>query len=84
MSVEKREYPLPVGGIVLTAIDGNFLGVRSGLKKGIPESDDRLLCTAEAIELIVLAHASAGVDVSSAAYLKGLETTVQLYGLDDE
>jgi hypothetical protein len=65
---------LPVGGIEL-----HLTGQSSGtIQSDLHEPDDGVELTAalNAVESLVLAHASAGIDVQSPEYLTGLETTV--------
>jgi hypothetical protein len=70
---------LPIHGIVVT-LDGVGGGsIVSNLKDGDPldYGEDEYMGSVDAIEGLILAHACAGIDVTSAAYLEGVETVVQ-------
>jgi hypothetical protein len=65
---------LPCFGIIIEVID-NAGKITSDLKG---DSDNLQLTAAmDAIESLILAHAIAGVDVASAAYVEGTETAVE-------
>ena len=65
---------LPCFGIVIETID-NAGRITSDLKS---DGDNAELTAAmDAIESLILAHACAGVDVASPAYVEGIETTVE-------
>ena len=65
---------LPCFGIVIEIID-NAGKITSDLKD---DSDNPELTAAmDAIESLILAHACAGVDVASPAYVEGTETAVE-------
>ena len=75
---------LPVGGIVITltsktdTVDGTpHLG--GSIQSDLKEDGCDLRCQGayDAIESLVLAHAIAGVDVVSPAYLEGIEEAIQ-------
>jgi len=57
-----------------TYLGGNLLS--SDLKVDGDDGDFRFNLMMDAIESIVLAHACAGVDVCSPAYVEGIETAV--------
>ncbi len=65
---------LPVYGIV---IENN--GITSTLKDGEPADygDDEYLAAVDAVEAMVLAHALAGIDVTSPAYVQGITAAVE-------
>jgi hypothetical protein len=67
---------LPVFGIKINLLDG---GAGGGITSQLHEEDapDEYNAAMDAIESIVLAHACAGVDIESPAYLEGIETAVQ-------
>ena len=63
--------------------DGYCLESRGGMSEETEEErDSRILYNAaiDGIESLILAHACAGIDVESPAYLEGLETAVQAVG----
>ena len=65
---------LPCFGITVE-LTGNAGKITSDLKG---DSDNPELTAAmDAIESLILAHACAGVDVASPAYLQGIETAVE-------
>lgn len=69
---------LPAYGMVVT-LAGSGGTIKSNLKDGDPADygDAEYLAGVDAIESLVLAHAVAGIDVTSPAYLEGLETAVE-------
>jgi hypothetical protein len=64
-----RTINLPVHGITLNLAEGSGT-ISSDLHD---EGDSRAL---DALESLILAHAVAGVDVESPAYLEGIETAL--------
>jgi len=64
-----KTIKLPCYGIVVTFAPGESGELRSDLVYDIPEIDG--------IESMMLAHAIAGVDIESPAYLEGIETAVE-------
>ena len=65
---------LPCFGIVVKVIE-NGGTITSNLKS---DGDSPMLTTAmDAIESLILAHACAGIDVASTAYIQGIETAVE-------
>ena len=71
-----RVIELPVFGILINLMDG---GKGGGISSLLHEEDapDEYNAAIDAVESLVLAHACAGVDVESPAYLEGIETAVQ-------
>ena len=65
---------LPCFGIIIEVLD-NAGKIASHLK-GDGDSPE-LTAATDAIESMILAHACAGVDVASPAYVEGIETTVE-------
>ena len=65
---------LPCFGIIIEVID-NAGKITSDLKDG--SDDPELAAAMDAIESLILAHACAGVDVASPAYVEGIETAVE-------
>jgi hypothetical protein len=64
---------LPCFGIIIELID-NAGTITSDLK-GDGDSPE-LIAAMDAIESLILAHACAGVDIASPAYIEGIETAV--------
>lgn len=58
-------------------VDGDSGTIMSNLKKDVSLDDTELLAAINAIEAMVLAHAIAGIDIETPAYLEGIETTVE-------
>lgn len=60
-------------------IEGKGGFINSNLADGEPADygDEEYLAGVDAIESMILAHAIAGVDVESPAYIEGIETAVQ-------
>ena len=58
--------------IILKDKDGS---ITSTLREGVNEPE--FLIGLDVLESVILSHACAGIDVSSPAYLKGLETTIE-------
>jgi len=84
-----KTIEVPVGGIIIglgppdPGTPGSFLGgnIIAGTLKEDYESGDVALDRAfddmmDALESILLAHACAGIDVTSPVYLEGLETAI--------
>ena len=65
---------LPCFGIIIETID-NAGTIASDLKSD--GDNPKLTAAMDAIESLILAHACAGVDVASPAYVEGIETTVE-------
>jgi len=54
--------------------------ITSNLKKDIiddEDANDRYIDMVDAIESMILAHACAGIDIESLAYIEGIETAVE-------
>lgn len=87
MDMGRRIIELPIGGIVIDLgppdpdNPGHFLGggLASSLKDGEHEGTEahfRYDAMIDGTEHLVLAHAVAGVDVTSPAYIEGLEVAM--------
>jgi hypothetical protein len=70
-----RSIDLPVFGITLTLDSGGGGNIASFLHED--DAPGGYNAAMDAIESLVLAHACAGIDVESPAYLEGIETAVQ-------
>jgi len=85
---QTKVYHLPTLGLEITVKDkgGTIAGSLAQRMYGNEEvwngpSDKELLDEAlEAMERLILAHACAGIDVSSPAYLEGVETVLEALG----
>ena len=74
--VGKKTIELPIHNIVVT-LDGEGGYIRSCLGQfGNTPEDDVYNAAIDALESLILAHACAGIDISSPAYLEGIETAV--------
>jgi hypothetical protein len=63
------KYTLPCFGIEVVIGENGSASIQSDLPANeVPELDG--------MEALILAHASAGVDIEAAEYLKGIETAV--------
>lgn len=74
-----RPMKLPVFDMELTVSDKGGTIISSLVDRGEP-IDSPYNTGVHTIESMVLAHAAAGVDVESPAYLEGIETTVEALG----
>lgn len=70
-----RTIELPCFGITIDLAGGGG-SITSELKNDDPEGEDNTLYLAaiDGIESMILAHAMAGIDVESPAYMEGIET----------
>jgi len=74
--IETRKIELPCFGMAVVTAGRDASGsITSSLKEGSPDYG-LYEAAVDAIESIVLAHACAGVDVTSSAYVCGIETAV--------
>jgi hypothetical protein len=64
---------LPVCGIVVTLGEGSGT-ITSDLYE---QDDDAWNATVDGIEALILGHACAGIDISTPAYLEGVESAIQ-------
>ena len=72
-----KEIKLPCYGIVLSILDGGGSITSTDLKTEHNDPEDELYNAAmDGIESMILAHAVAGVDIETPAYLEGIETAV--------
>jgi hypothetical protein len=71
------EIKLPVYNIVLN-VHGKGGTISSDLKAGerLDYGDDEFTAAMDAIEGMILAHACAGINVASGAYIEGIVTAV--------
>ena len=52
--------------------------ITSDLKKGITKADDADFVSAiDGLESLILGHACAGIDITSKAYVEGIETALE-------
>jgi hypothetical protein len=80
-----KEYTIPEFGIVVQVRHGSAPGlagrIRSRLKEHLvsPDSrdEDELTIAVDTIESLLLAHAVAGIDISSPAYVQGLRECLE-------
>ena len=74
-----KTIKLPCYGIVVTFAAGESGELRSDLQRhdSTLATDDALVSPIDGIESMILAHAIAGVDIESPAYLEGIETAVE-------
>ena len=74
-----KTIKLPCYGIVVTFAAGESGELRSDLSRGDYSlaTDEALVSPFDGIESMILAHAIAGVDIESPAYLEGIETAVE-------
>ena len=68
-----KTIKLPCFGIEIN-VDGEGGSINSDLHE---ENEDNYNIAMDALESLILAHAVAGIDVASPAYLEGIETAVQ-------
>ena len=78
LTLETLFGPLILNISDLDADGGRSGSIQSGFQRDQDEDEDPAL---DAVEWLVLAHACAGVDVESDAYLEGLNTTLE--GIDN-
>jgi hypothetical protein len=76
------EIRLPCFGITVClsrGTSGQGLGgtITSNLRQEVNVSDTKYLAAIDGLESLILAHACAGIDISSPAYLEGIETAVE-------
>lgn len=73
---------LPVFNILITITpDGGGGSIMSDMKENEETPEDEMFNAAiDGIESMILAHAIAGIDVESPAYLEGIETAVEACG----
>jgi hypothetical protein len=68
---------LPIFGIVVTLIDGGGSITSTDLQtEHHDEEDEEYNAAMDGIESLILAHACAGIDITTPAYLQGIETAV--------
>lgn len=73
----KKTIYLPVFKIVVSTDNIGGGSIISGLKiTPEDESDEQYNAAMDAIESIILAHACAGIDISTPEYIEGIETAV--------
>jgi hypothetical protein len=73
-----KTFKLPIFGIVVET-DGKGSGsiTSTDLKTVLYDSEDELYNAAmDGVESLILAHACAGVDITTPEYLEGIETAV--------
>ncbi len=80
------ETRLPCHGIVVrlhqlpSANEPGSGTISSDLKQDATGGDEEYLAAIDGLESLILAHACAGIDVTSPAYVEGIETAVQAIG----
>ena len=79
-----KTIKLPCYGIVVTFAAGESGELRSDLSKNSDEVErfdqptlNPTLSAIDGIESMILAHAIAGIDIESPAYIEGIETAVE-------
>jgi hypothetical protein len=73
-----KTFKLPVYGIIVKIRKLGLGTISSDMKEDCDENEDvELIAAIDAIESIILAHACAGIDISSPQYVKGIETSVE-------
>jgi len=72
-----KTIKLPCYGIVVTFAPGESGELHSDLNVPGTVEPEIWNRTIDGIESMILAHAIAGVDIESPAYLEGIETTVE-------
>lgn len=72
-----REIKLPCFGIKVELTNDGAVTISSDLFEGFGMGDHEVTCALDGIESIILAHACAGVDITTDAYIEGIETAVQ-------
>ena len=77
------EIPLPCFGMTIR-LDGKPIAgepgsgtITSDLKQDTTAEDVEYVAAIDALESLVLAHACAGIDVTTPAYIEGIETAVE-------
>lgn len=91
-----HQIRLPCFGIVLH-VNGSSAAIRSTMHEPSPKPEDfddvvdhiaesravdRFNAKVDALEALILAHATAGVDITQRAYVDGIETAYQALGQD--
>lgn len=72
-----RIITLPIYGIIVTFFVGGSATIKSDLHDGTAQTIHAQYDAAmNAVESMILAHAVAGIDIESPAYLEGIETAV--------
>ncbi len=75
---QPRLVSLPCFGIKVALTGAKSGSITSKLQEGATGADAvDFLTAAAAVERVILAHACAGVDVASTAYVEGIETAVE-------
>jgi len=80
--VEIKTYTIPKFEITVTVSENGLGEISSGLKEVLigsepSENDFEILGAVQALESLILGHACAGLDISSPAYVAGLETSLE-------
>jgi hypothetical protein len=78
-----KTYTIPKYGITVKVM-GPSGTIESELKKELigddPSNDPELLAVVDALESLILAHACQGLDISSPAYVAGIESSLEALG----
>jgi hypothetical protein len=80
-----KTYTIPKYGITVEVVDENGAsggGIKSGLSETLMgsepyEGDFEIDGAINALESLILGHACAGIDISSKAYVEGLDTAIE-------
>jgi len=77
-----KTYTIPLYGITVHVGDNGSGTINSGLKEVLigsepSESDFEIHGAVQALESLILAHACAGLDISTPAYVTGIETCLE-------
>lgn len=71
-----REFNLPIYDIVVTVTKDYSGSITSNLSHELNDDDTELIVGVDIIESMILAHAVAGIDISTPKYLEGIEVVV--------
>jgi hypothetical protein len=75
-----KTYTIPEYKIIVNVADGGVATIESGLQEALVGSDleaGEFYAVVDAIESLILAHAQAGIDINSPAYVTGLKTCLE-------
>ena len=73
-----RTIKLPCFGIIVEVFPEGGGRISSGLRDPEDESDVKYITAGNTLESLILAHACAGVDIESNAYVMGIETAIEV------
>jgi hypothetical protein len=73
-----KTYTIPEYKIIVNVADGGVATIESGLKEiGSELEAGEFYAVVDALESLILAHAQAGLNISSPAYVAGLKTCLE-------